>query len=76
MMKQIAYAVMHQLLHHPDTGQHGPTLQSWTDSARKGVRMTQLDGQVLIEVPKTKDPKQVVKFLVDNSNFAYRVEAE
>lgn len=75
-MKLLSYAVMHQLLHHPDTGQHGPTLQSWTDTARKAVKMTQLDGEVLVEIPKTKNSKSTVKFLVDNSNFAYRVEAE
>lgn len=72
---QLSYAVLHGPIHHPDTGQFGPVLSNKSDGIRSGLKMTQLDGEVMIEVPNKKVPKKTLKFLVDNSGFTHRVLA-
>lgn len=76
MARLLSYAVLHGPIHHPATGQFGPVLQDHDDSARKGVKMTQLDGEVLVEVPMKQNPKKTVSFLIDNSGFTHRVLAK
>lgn len=73
MSRLLSYAVLHGPIHHPATGQFGPVIQSWTDSARKAIKMTQLDGEVMLEVPEIKNSKKTYKFLIDNSGFTHRV---
>ena len=75
MARLLSYAVLHGPIHHPETGQFGPVLQDHDDSARKGVKMVQLDGEVLVEVPAKLNPGKKLPFLIDNSGFTHRVLA-
>ncbi len=74
--KEISYATMHGHIHHPETGQFGPTLQNWSDTARKATKMTLCEPWVLVEVPAQKNPKKIIQFLVPVTGFIHTVLAE
>lgn len=76
MSQLLSYAVLHGPIHHPETGSYGPVLSMVADGARKAVKMTQLEGQVLLEIPCAKNPKKTMEFLIDNSGFTHRVLAK
>ena len=73
VLKQLSYAVLHGPIHTPETGQYGPVLSSLRMNNVKAVKMTQLDGEVLVEIPESKDPKKTKKILISNTGFTHRV---
>jgi hypothetical protein len=75
-MQKLKYAVLHGPIHYPETGQYGPVLSDTADSIHKAVAMTQLEGEVLVEIPVKNNPKKKVKVLIDNSGFTHRVLAD
>lgn len=76
MSRLLSYAVLHGDLYHPLTGTINKTLMAKSDSAHKAVKMTQLEHEVLVEIPYARDPKKTLKVLIDNSGFTHRVLAD
>jgi len=74
--QQLSYAVLHGPIHTPETGQYGPVLSALRTNNVKAVKMTQLDGEVLVEIPYAKDPKKVSRMLISNTGFTHRVLAD
>jgi hypothetical protein len=74
--KKLSYAVLHNSIHVPQTGTYGPVLCAVATGSYKPVNMTQLETQVLVEIPDSKDSKKLFKILIDNSGFTHRVLAE
>lgn len=70
----LSYAVLHGVIHSPETGQIGAVLQAKTDATRKGTPMT-LDtdtGIVTVEVPVPRS-KSVKKFLIPLTGFTHTI---
>lgn len=71
--KDVSYAVLHSVIHHPTVGQYGPVFQNWQDSARKATKMTLQEPFLVLEIPNPKDKKLSVKCLVPLTNVVHFV---
>lgn len=76
MPRLLSHATLHGPIHTPMTGELGRVLQSKADGKNKAVKMTQLDGEVLVEAPSKTNPGKTVSLLIDNSGFTHRVLAD
>jgi hypothetical protein len=69
--KELDYAVLHGVIHTPETGQLGPVLQNKSDSLRKAVTMTISEPWVIVEVRDAKDPKKIHVLPVPITGFTH-----
>lgn len=75
--KELKQAKMDQPIHTPETGTYGPELSIISTPERRAVKkMTQLENDVLVELPYNGNPKKTAKLLISNTRFTHRVLAD